>query len=245
MSNSFGPRRGTLAAALALCTLPTLSAVADAQVGFRPESSPYRPLPEKYQVSVTGGYSWGSGGKVGVGPANGPVVGGRFDLRLAGPGYVNVAANLGTFDRLLIDPRLPPDERNVGTATQSVVMIDAGLNLAFTGQKSWRGVVPYLGTSLGMAFGGSVPEDSLSGFEFGAKFMVTPLAGLRLHPTRRLSVRVEARDAIWKLSYPQTFFDPPTEDPDVPPVLDPAFNKESEWTHNFMLFVSLGWSFGR
>ena len=98
---------------------------------------------------------------------------------------------------------------------------------------------------MGMAFGGSVPEDSLTGFKFGAKFMVTPLLGMRIHPTRRLSVRVEGRDAIWKLSYPQTFFVPPTEDPDVPPVLDPQFNKDSEWTHNFMLYVSLGWSFGR
>jgi hypothetical protein len=228
-----------------LGTILLLPVAAHAQVGYRPESSPYRPLPEKYQFSLTGGYSWGSGGKVDVGPANGPVVGGRFDMHLAGPGAVNLGVNVGNFDRLLIDPRLPPDERNVGTATQSVVMLDAGLNLVLTGQKSWRGLVPYLGASMGMAFGGSVPEDSLTGFKFGAKFMVTPVIGLRIHPTSRLSLRVEGRDAIWKLSYPQTFFIPPTEDPAIPPVLDPAFNKDSEWTHNLMLYVSLGWSFGR
>ena len=244
MSNRFrfSHTSRTIVTALGMALL--LPAAVCAQVGYRPESSPYRPLPEKYQLSVTGGYSWANGGKVGVGPAHGPVVGGRFDLHLAGPGAIQVGANVGTFDRLLIDPRLGPEDRILGTATQSVVMLDAGLNLVLTGQKAWRGLVPYFGASLGMAFGGSVPEDSLSAFKFGAKFMVTPLAGMRLHPTRRLSLRVEARDAIWKLNYPASFFESPEFAPDQEPVLDPQFNKDSEWTHNFMLFVSLGWSFG-
>jgi hypothetical protein len=75
--------------------------------------------------------------------------------------------------------------------------------------------------------------------------MVTPMVGLRIHPTRRLSLRVEGRDAIWKLSYPSSFFDDPSMAPGTEPVLDPQFNKDSEWTHNLMLYVSLGWSFGR
>jgi len=245
MSNRFRISRTGRRTVVALGWALLLPAALYAQVGFRPESSPYRPLPEKYQLSVTGGYSWSNGGKVGVGPAHGPVFGGRFDLHLAGPGAIQVGANVGNFERLLLDPRLGPENRVRGTASQSVVMLDAGLNLVLTGQKAWRGIVPYIGTSLGMAFGGSVPEDSLSAYKFGAKFMVTPMAGMRLHPTRRLSLRVEARDAIWKLNYPASFFETPTLAPDEAPILDPQFNKDSEWTHNFMLFVSLGWSFGR
>ncbi len=215
-----------------------------AQVGHTPRSSPYRDLPEKYMFALTGGYSWGSGGKVKVGPGEGSVFGARGDIHLAGPGSVQVGLNVGSFDRLLLDPKQGPDERVLGWARQSVVMADAGLNLVFTGQKTWYGLAPYLGLSLGVAIGGDVPADSLSGYDFNIKFMVGPGIGLRWHPVRRIGLRVEFRDVLWKLSYPELFFLPPANDPEAPPVLDPDFNKTSEWTHNPSLYVSLGYAFG-
>ena len=195
--------------------------------------------------AVTGGYSWGSGGKVNIGPGEGPVFGARGDIHLAGPGTVQIGVNVGNLDRLLLDPRQPPEERFLGWATQSVVMADVGLNLVLTGQKTWYGFAPYLGLSLGVAIGGDVPADSLSGYDFNIKFMVGPGIGLRWHPVSRIGLRVELRDVLWKLSYPNAFFEPPTDEPDIPPVLDPEFNKTSEWTHNPSLYISLGYAFGR
>ena len=114
-----------------------------------------------------------------------------------------------------------------------------------TGQKTWYGFAPYLGLSMGVAIGGDVPADSLSGYDFNIKFMAGPGIGLRWHPGSRIGLRVEFRDVLWKLSYPNAFFEPPTDQPDIPPVLDPEFNKTSEWTHNPSLYISLGYAFGR
>ncbi len=217
-----------------------------AQVGHPPGSSPYKDLRSKYQVSATGGYSWGGGGKVEVGPARGRVAGARFDLRLTGPSVVNLGINVGDFDRVLLDPSQAPDDRIVGTAKQSVIMVDAGFSLVLTGAKTWYGFAPYVGASLGLALGGDVPAaDSLSLFEFATKFIAGPQIGFRWFPVNRLSLRFEARDVIWRLSYPAQFFDPPANAPDEDPVLDLRFNKNTQWTHNPMFLVSLGWSFGR
>lgn len=226
----------------ALATAPW----AHAQVGHPPGSSPYRDLRSRYQVSVTGGYSWGTGGKVEVGPARGRFGGMRFDLHIGGPGAVQIGLNVGEFDRLLLDPSQAPDDRILGTATQSVFMVDAGLNLVLTGAKTWYGFAPYAGASLGLALGGAVPAaDSLSLFNFSTKFIAGPQIGFRWFPVNRLSVRFEARDVIWRLSYPNQFFEPPANAPDDEPVLDLRFTKPTQWTHNPMLLVSVGWAFGR
>ncbi len=214
----------------------SIVASGEAQVGHPPTSSPYRDMRDKYLVSITGGYSWGSGGKVKAGPANGPLVGGRFDLHLAGPGSIQIGLNWAGLDRQLIDPNADPDDRVYGTARQSVFMADAGLVLTLTGQKTWYGFAPYFGASMGLALGGSVAADTLSTFSFNTKFMVGPQLGFRWHPVRRFFLRVEGRDMVWKLSYPDEYFDAD------PPVLDPLVNKRTEWSHNLMLLVSLGFA---
>ncbi len=214
------------------------------QVGHAPSSSPYRDLTTKYMVSATGGYSWGGGGKVGVGPGEGSVFGGRVDVHLAGPGTVQVGLNVGNLDRVLIDPTQGPEDRVLGTVKQSVAMAEVGLNLVLTGAKTWHGFAPYIGLALGLAIGADVPADSLSGYDFNVKFLADPQIGLRWHLTRHISVRFEARDVIWRLSYPDRFFNAPPGYPDDP-VLDPQFNKNTQWTHNPMLLFSLGYAFGR
>jgi len=243
MSNRF--QRRVFAVSSVLCVALGAGAPGGvaAQVGHPPTSSPYRELSTKYQISGTAGYSWGGGGKVGVGPGSGPVYGGRMDVHLAGPGAVQFGINLGSLDRVLLDATKGPDERIVGTAKQSVLMIDAGLNLMLTGEKTWYGFAPYLGVSLGLAFGGSVPEDSLSGYEFNTKFMVGPQIGFRWQLLHHIGLHVDFRDAIWRLSYPDRFFVVPSG-ASFAPILDPQFNKNTQWTHNPMLLVSLGYAFG-
>jgi hypothetical protein len=89
---------------------------------------------------------------------------------------------------------------------------------------------------MGLALGGSVPADTLSTFNFNTKFMVGPQIGFRWHPVRSFFLRVEGRDMLWKLSYPDSYFEGDF------PVLDPLVNKTTEWTHNLMLFASLGFA---
>lgn len=213
---------------------------AAAQVGHDPASSPYRDIYGKFILGVSGGYASGSGGSAGVGPASGPFGGARLDIHLSGPANVGFDALYANLDRLIIDPTLPPDQRELETVKQSIIYLMGGVGLHITGHKTWHGLVPFIGASIGMAFGGNVPEDSvMAGFSYDTKFVIAPWAGIRWHLGRRLSLRVEARDMIWQLKYPDAFFQPETG---VPPVLNPLTQGVSEWTHNFWFIGVLGYT---
>lgn len=224
------------ACAALLLVWPTAAA---AQVGHPPESSPYRDVRAKWLLSATGGYSWGSGGQVGVGPHDGPLMGARVDWLIGGPAMLGFSATYGNLQRNLIDPEAPLDERFLGTAPNSVFMLESSIGLVLTGAKTWRGFAPYFGGTLGLAFGGDVPEDSLSGFEFNTKFTAGFIVGTRWHLGSRIALRFEFRDVFWQLKYPPPFFFP-TED--VPPTLNPLTTGESEWTANPQVLISVGYA---
>ena len=234
-------RPGALAPVLACAALlvvwPTAAA---AQVGHRPESSPYRDVRAKWLLSATGGYSWGSGGQLGVGPHDGPLLGARVDWLVGGPGMLGISATYANLQRNLINPEAPPDERFLGTAQNGVLMLEASIGLVLTGTKTWKGFAPYLGGTLGLAFGGNVPEDSLSGFEFNTKFTAGFIVGTRWHLGSRIALRFEFRDVFWQLKYPESFFLPTADD--GPPLLNPLTQGDTEWTANPQLVVSVGYA---
>jgi hypothetical protein len=211
-----------------------------AQVGHAPEASPYRDVRVKTLLSITGGYTSGSGGKVGVGPAKGPTGGARVDLLLGGPAMLGVSVMGGSLARKLIDPSQPPESREVGESSQRILFVEGSVGLVFTGRKTWHGLAPYLGGSLGLGIGGDVAADSLSDFEYNTKFTAALFLGVRWHVGQRVALRIEVRNMMWQLRYPDSFFD--TSDPTNPPVLDPLVNGETEWTHNPQLWVSLGYA---
>lgn len=215
--------------------------VAGAQVGHAPDASPYREVRARHVASAFGGYLQGEAGKVGVGPTDGLLIGARYEFLFSGPVAIDLRIAFADLDRGVIDPTQLPGQRDKGTFSQSVVMADAGINLVLTGAKTWRGLAPYVGGALGLAFGGKVPQDS-STFEFQTQFMVAPQAGVRWHIGDRVVVRFEGRDAIWRLKYPDLFFDPPVADPDGEPVLDPLTNSNTDWTHHLVLTISLGYA---
>ena len=98
----------------------------------------------------------------------------------------------------------PPDARTSGPFSQAMVALDGNIQLTLTGGKSWHRMAPYLGVGIGISFGSDIPEDS-SGFTFNAKFLLQPAAGIRFHLSNRLIVSAEARDLLWRLSYPQSY----------------------------------------
>ena len=237
------PSTRTLMSAATMAVLAALHWTgAAAQVGHPPESSPYRFLDSRYQLTLVGGYALGNGGRVGVGPSTGMLGGVRLDLHLSGPATAGFGIVAGRLERRLLDPTEGLDTRDHGTAQQTVLFADAGFDLVFTGQKTWHGLAPYMGASLGLALGGSVPADS-STFQFSSKFIAGPRIGLRWHPVQRLAIRFEARDMIWQLKYPSIFFEDPADAPGTDPILDAATMKDTEWTNNPMLTVSVGYAF--
>jgi hypothetical protein len=199
-------------------------------VGHDPAHSPYHDLNATHQFTFTGGFLAGSGGKVGVGPRNGPLAGVRYSITLGSSLEFALGLYAANLERHLVDPTAPVDKRNAGTVTQSVMIPDAGFNLRITGGKTWHHFMPYAGFSLGVASGAGVLEDN-SGFSFNTPFQWGPHLGVRWYGGGPLSFWVEGWDPVWKLYYPQSFFTA------TPPVLTLSSDPIREWVHNPVLLM--------
>ena len=147
-----------------------------------------------------------------------------------------------SLQRLVADPTAPADSQFSGPVRQGVLFTEAGLLVLLAGDKTWRRIAPYLGANVGLGFGANVPQDS-SGFGFSAKFVSGPLVGLRYYASQSIMFRVEGRLQFWKLSYPPSYFLPPSRAPQDPPVLNPVIDPESEWTTHPTLMIGLGYAF--
>lgn len=227
-------RRGTLFVWLS-CMLAVDAA---AQVGNEPARSPFRDIVRSQTLSATVGYLTGSRGRAGVGPSDGLSIGARYEMRLGGPTDLQVSVAWAGTDRFVVDPPASEDGRTTGPISQSLVLVDAGFLFLLTGEKTWHGLAPYLAVSLGLAFSSATPEDT-SGYEFGTRFTLQPAAGVRYYVGRSLYLRLEARDVLWQLRYPISYFE---SQPGVPPVL-PRGSGETEWTHHLWISAAVGFAF--
>ncbi|MBI4502679.1 MAG: hypothetical protein HY700_16150 [Gemmatimonadetes bacterium] len=216
-----------------------VTGTAAAQSGHPPETSPYRDLVAKQTAQVIGGYIGGSRGAANVGPADGPLAGIRYDHAVGTPADIQIGLSVAHLKRYVVDPSRAPDARTTGPINQDLIMMEAGLSLVLMGRKTWHGFSPYVGGGLGVAFEtGLGAETSL--YAFGTKAILVPHVGLKWYPVQAFAIKLEARDYLWKLSYPTTFFTPPA--PNVPAVLSGSA-AASEWTMHPALLLSVGYTF--
>jgi hypothetical protein len=213
-----------------------------AQVGYPPEKSPYRDITSSQGFSLYGGYLAGSRGKIGLGPAGGPVGGVRYELSIGGPTDVVFGAGYGSLKRMIVDPGADTLTRTTGPVTQPMVLVEVGLNVLLSGRKTWHRLAPYIGANMGLAFGGKIAQDS-SGFNFNSKFLVGPQLGVRWYPSQAITVRLEGRDLFWQIKYPSSFFATPARAPTQRPVLNTTTDPSSEWIQHPGLLLSIGFAF--
>jgi hypothetical protein len=215
-----------------------------AQVGHRPDASPYRDIRKGHTISAIGGYFSGNGGDLNIGPHDGAVFGGRYDIRTSRTIQFGLGLSHGSLDRFIVNPFVTLANRRAGPVSQSVTFAEVDLQFNLTGGKSWRRIAPYVAGSAGLAFASGTPADT-SQYEFGNKFYVAPAAGFRFFLGERLHLRAEARLTFWKLNYPTTFQQEPVEEPGTeenPNAVIPGDNL-SEWTATPWLQAGLGYSF--
>jgi hypothetical protein len=188
--------------------------------------SPYRYIETKNAVTVFAGYIAVDEGAFDMAPRSAPYFGARYGRHLTGPLYGDVGFGLSATDRAAFfresaeGPLVPLGE------TDLVMMVgEAGLRFSLTGPRTWRGVAPYLGATLGFVsdltsgdtFELDVPADQL--FRFGPGFAVAGGLGSDFFLTEQFSLRADLRDHLWRLTYPGG--------------LSGTGQREDEWTHNF------------
>jgi hypothetical protein len=204
------------------------------QVGHLPERSPFRDLEVRHALVLQGGYLTGSGGRASAGPTDGPMATLRYTIHLGGPVEAILGVAGADLQRVVHNSGLPPD-----TVGQSVLLGEAGFGFLITGEKTWHGLVPYVAATMGAAFGGSVPSDS-SGFEFRTRFHFGPQVGIRWYATRKVSLRLEGRDLMWRLRYPASYYVLDLSSGVLPPLL--PTDPDREWVHNLSLTLALGFA---
>jgi hypothetical protein len=238
-------RAGVTAVAAASLLLGLLAVTpALAQVGHRPESSPYRDIPKGHTLTGTFGQFGGSGGRFGIAPHDGQVYGFRYDERTGSTIQFGLGFARGNLQRLIVDPFVQLANRVSGPVDQTVTFAETNLQFNLTGGKTWHRLAPFVGSGVGMTFPSGTPADT-SGFELGKKIYLAPFAGLRIFVTDRLSLRGEARATFIKLKYPSSFeAEPPLEPgtPDHPNAVITDGNT-SEWSTSSWLTVGIGYSF--
>ena len=221
-----------------LSVLPSFRRLS-AQVGHDPSHSPYHDIRRGTGPRLVFGYLGGERGTVPVSMTNGVTFGARYEAWMGKSISFTAGLAYAQTTRYIVDPFLNDSVRKSGPIDNDVILADLGLQLSLTGSKTFHGFAPYVGTSLGLAFGSRLPADT-SGYQFGTRFTFTPGAGLRWYPASRINVQADARLVFWKLRYPINYKTPLS--PDGTTVL-PLFAKETDWTIHPWVSLGVGWTF--
>ena len=212
-----------------------------AQVGHVPQRSPYIDIEYRQEATVFGGYYNAGTDQVGVAPGSGPLFGFRYDLRLGGPAALTTKFMYVSSQRDVIDPRRPKASRVVQAgASWPVYMADVGIALNLTGQRSYRRIVPFLTTGLGIATDFKGAAD-VGAWRFGTPFALSLGGGVKWVPAGKLQVRADVTDQLYQIKYPNSYY---VTASDGTSVLSGNAAK-SDWTSNFGLSIGVSYLFFR
>lgn len=200
-------------------------------VGHLPERSPYRDLEYRQEVSVFTGWYAASKDPAGVAPRSAPLLGARYDLRIAGPAQLTVRAAHVFSERTIIDPREPAATRTLGDASWPLLLADVGVTLNLTGQKSYWHLVPVVSSGVGIVSDTRTRPDT-GGYRFGTGFAFNLGGGVRWVPGGRLQLRADVTDYLYNIKYPTTYYDAPLGGGE--PVLR-GTETRTRWKHNAAL----------
>lgn len=184
-----------------------------AQVGYPPSNSPYHALERGAFIEAFGGRVFGTGGLLRLGPRNGTSEGARLVVRGKNTLQFSFGGWTAGTQRELINAQDSVATRDKGLTPQRLIAGEIGIQLNVTGGKTWRGLAPYAGVSLGLVHGQGGPAVDTSGYSFGNKLFFAPTVGTRLFVVQRLYLKVELRALFWKLSYPPSYSLEPTKQP--------------------------------
>ena len=221
--------RALAAAAVLLSAYPPIRL--SAQVGHDPAHSPYRDVLRGPMVRITTGYFSGTRGRIPVSPSDGPTGGLRFEYPMSNLLTFAAGVAYAQTDAFFFDPNDSVPQAK-GPINNDLLLFDLGLQASLTGAKTFHGLQPYVGASLGLVFGSAVASDT-SGYSFGTKLSYGPELGIRWHPTRRLSFEAGYRLLFYKLRYPFSY----------QPKLLPLGAPLSQLTAHPWAMFGIGWTF--
>ncbi len=223
-----------------LSNIPTVQL--SAQVGHDPAYSPYHDIILRSSPVLFFGHLSADRGRTGSGISNARTFGARYEIPAGRSLLFQFTAAYLEGDRFVIDPRADSTspERRTGPVPAAIAITDVGLQLRLTGGKTWRGIAPYAGIGMGLAYDVRSGRDTTrSAYKFGTKFVLSGGTGVRWYPTRHVMVDADLRAQLWRLRYPVSFHTPAPDGSRVVPLSQPL----TDWTLHPWLSLGIGWIF--
>jgi hypothetical protein len=235
-------RRILVAALLALSADSAL-----AQVGYPPQSSPYRDLRESMELTFFSGYYRAKKDPARVAPVSGPMFGAHYQWRAGGPANLTVDVARVSSERRVLDPEkngacLLTDVncKSAGVYRWPLYAIDGGLAMALTGERSFLRLVPEVKAGVGVVTDFHSQPD-VGQFSFGTRFALTWGAGLRVLPGGRYSLRADITNRLYSVKYPISYYVPA----DDGSLIFTARQSRSAWLNNPAFTIGVSYLFSR
>lgn len=204
--------------------------------------SPYRFLDYGQQVGVYVGRMGAEEGPLQIGPQPATTLGARWALRVSGPLSLGAEVGYTPTTRTVRDTVFVAADslfREVGEANVRMLTVMGNLNFGITGPRTWYGLHPFIvlgaGVSVDIAGADAIEADlpAAARYERGTSFAGQFGGGVDWYPTQRVSVRVDARNVLWRVRAPEAFRRTTAG----------AQLAEAEWTNNFALLAGLSFHF--
>lgn len=242
-------RRLVVAAGLALCAAPL-----SAQVGYPPQQSPYRDLRETMEVTLYSGYFRAKKDPARVAPVSGPMFGAQYQWRAGGPAHLTVDVARVESERRVLDPDkngIDPTTntaclltdvncKSAGVYRWPLYMVDGGVTMALTGERSFMRMVPLVKAGVGLVTDFHSQPD-VGAFGFGTRFALTWGAGLRVVPGGRYSVRADISNRLYTVKYPISYY-VPSEDGST---IFATTQSRTAWLNNPAFTIGVSYLFSR
>jgi hypothetical protein len=203
--------------------LPALAILAAGAAQAQTVPSPFRYVETRNALEVTGGYLFlnpdlelSDTTSAEFGPRSAPSAMLRYQRRFGGPLSGMIGVGFSPSERKVISAAEGQDSAFVQaletgeTVSAPILMAEAGLRLHLTGDRTFRGMAPYLSAMGGLVseVGGTGEEEALperERFDFGPAIALGAGAGLDVFLTRRASLQTELTYRLWRMSVPQGF----------------------------------------
>ncbi len=202
--------------------------------------SSYRFFETRQEAGVFVGVTNQGTGRFGYGPSPGTLLGARYSINLGGPfGLEGVFAYQPT-TRDLVDPTREEGDRVVGEGDSKLVSFDARLRFSLTGDRTWKGVHPFVLMGIGMAWDVALdpPQNELllpdDRYEFGRRLVALFGGGARWFLTDRILLRGDVFVNMYQLKTPRGYLDPSRDLSGV---------GQKEWVSGPILSIGTAWHF--
>ena len=183
------------------------------QVGHRPDKSPFEDVKLGQSVSISLGRLSTGRDLAGVAPKSALYGQLGYEAAVGGPASLYARYTLMPTERDLLAPAAPVATRKTGTPSTTMHLFDAGLDLALTGKKSWRHIIPSVIGGVGIATDFAAVDSG--GYQFGSKFALTYGFAARYVPSSGIRFRLDVMNAMWQYDYPDRYFVKATDNTSV------------------------------